>query len=202
VPPVEVNAPTPARPDGPTGPATPAETPAPIGEVLVQAGQTTPEAVQIARMEQGLGDARPIGAILVEHGSTTPAAVEGALETQDARRSVVDSSVRVDVELLDTLMRMVGELVLARNQLVSHMEENDNKGHVADALGAAAQPGHQRAAGAGHEDPHAAGGLGLEQAARASSATSPASAAARCGWRWRAATPSSTAACWRRSRTR
>jgi two-component system chemotaxis sensor kinase CheA len=122
VPPVAVNAPAPGAPEGPAGPVSP-----PIGEVLVQAGDTTPEAVQIARMEQGLGDARPIGAILVEHGSTTPAAVEGALETQDARRSVVDSSVRVDVELLDTLMRMVGELVLARNQLVSRLDDNDNK---------------------------------------------------------------------------
>jgi two-component system chemotaxis sensor kinase CheA len=40
----------------------------------------------------------------------------------DGRRSVVESSVRVDVDLLDTLMRMVGELVLARNQLVSELD--------------------------------------------------------------------------------
>ncbi|MDQ1287840.1 MAG: chemotaxis protein CheW [Actinomycetota bacterium] len=30
---------------------------------------------------------------------------------------------RVDVELLDSLMRLVGELVLARNQLVSQLDE-------------------------------------------------------------------------------
>ena len=36
---------------------------------------------------------------------------------------MVDSSVRVDVELLDSLMRLVGELVLARNQLVSRLED-------------------------------------------------------------------------------
>jgi two-component system chemotaxis sensor kinase CheA len=35
-----------------------------------------------------------------------------------ARRSIADSSIRVDVDLLDTLMRLVGELVLTRNQLV------------------------------------------------------------------------------------
>ena len=69
-------------------------------------------------MEQHLGDGRPLGNILVDHGSATPAAVESALETQHDRRSVVDSSVRVDVDLLDGLMNMVGELVLARNQLV------------------------------------------------------------------------------------
>lgn len=95
----------------------------PIGEMLVSAGQAKPDDVQIARMEQGLGDARPIGSIMVDHGSATPAAVEGALEAQSAHRSVVDSSVRVDVELLDSLMRLVGELVLARNQLVSRLDE-------------------------------------------------------------------------------
>ncbi|MDO5712180.1 MAG: Hpt domain-containing protein, partial [Micrococcales bacterium] len=33
-------------------------------------------------------------------------------------RSVADSSIRVDVDLLDSLMNLVGELVLSRNQLV------------------------------------------------------------------------------------
>ena len=42
---------------------------------LVDQGQATPEAVTVARMEQGLGDPRPIGSILVEHGAATPAAV-------------------------------------------------------------------------------------------------------------------------------
>jgi two-component system, chemotaxis family, sensor kinase CheA len=109
-----------------TGDPTPAASSAatPIGEVLVQTGATTPDAIQIARMEQEqFGDKRPLGSILVEHGSVTPAAVEGALETQTAHRSVVDSSVRVDVELLDSLMRLVGELVLARNQLVSRLDD-------------------------------------------------------------------------------
>ncbi|GAA4350119.1 chemotaxis protein CheA [Angustibacter luteus] len=35
-----------------------------------------------------------------------------------AKRSVADSSIRVDVDLLDSLMRQVGELVLCRNQIV------------------------------------------------------------------------------------
>jgi len=103
----------------PAPPASP-----PLGAVLVEAGATTKDAVEIARMEQDLGDQRPIGSILVEHGQTTPAAVDTALETQSAHRSVVDSSVRVDVELLDSLMRLVGELVLARNQLVSRLDDS------------------------------------------------------------------------------
>jgi two-component system chemotaxis sensor kinase CheA len=40
--------------------------------------------------------------------------------TLDTHVSVSDSSVRVDVGLLDKLMNLVGELVLARNQIVQH----------------------------------------------------------------------------------
>ncbi len=39
---------------------------------------------------------------------------------QGPRRAVADSTIRVDVDLLDTLMRLVGELVLTRNQVVSY----------------------------------------------------------------------------------
>jgi two-component system chemotaxis sensor kinase CheA len=60
---------------------------------------------------------------LAEHRATTPAARDGGFEGQAAgHRSVVDSSVRVDVELLDSLMRLVGELVLARTELLSRLE--------------------------------------------------------------------------------
>ncbi len=39
-------------------------------------------------------------------------------EDTTSRRTVADASIRVDVEVLDSLMRLVGELVLARNQIV------------------------------------------------------------------------------------
>lgn len=39
--------------------------------------------------------------------------------------SIVDSSIRVDVNLLDNLMNLVGELVLARNQILQHATENN-----------------------------------------------------------------------------
>jgi two-component system chemotaxis sensor kinase CheA len=41
-----------------------------------------------------------------------------AADSGEPRRSVADSSIRVDVDLLDTLMNLVGELVLTRNQLL------------------------------------------------------------------------------------
>nr|BFE65524.1 hypothetical protein GCM10020063_100500 [Dactylosporangium thailandense] len=50
-----------------------------------------------------------------------PAAAKGPGEPGEepaSRRSVADQSIRVDVDLLDKLMNLVGELVLTRNQLV------------------------------------------------------------------------------------
>ena len=40
------------------------------------------------------------------------------------KRSVADASIRVDVDLLDALMRLVGELVLTRNQIVRQASES------------------------------------------------------------------------------
>ncbi len=43
-------------------------------------------------------------------------------EEGPGKRSVVDSSVRVDVELLDSLVQLVGELVLTRNQILQRVD--------------------------------------------------------------------------------
>ncbi len=92
-----------------------------LGNVLVGRGAADPVDVALAVVEQQvLGDGRPIGEILKQYGSTTEAdVVEALAEQADHRRSVADSTVRVDVDLLDSLMRLVGELVLTRNQIVS-----------------------------------------------------------------------------------
>jgi two-component system chemotaxis sensor kinase CheA len=58
---------------------------------------------------------QPAVAHPVEH--TEHDAGEGA-----SRRSVADSTVRVDVDLLDTLVRLVGELVLSRNQILQQAD--------------------------------------------------------------------------------
>jgi two-component system chemotaxis sensor kinase CheA len=49
--------------------------------------------------------------------------VSEALQAQAPKRSIADSAIRVDVDLLDGLMNLVGELVLARNQLVRGVME-------------------------------------------------------------------------------
>jgi len=49
-------------------------------------------------------------------------------QPEQGRRTVADASIRVDVDLLDTLMRLVGELVLTRNQIVRQTLDQDEVG--------------------------------------------------------------------------
>lgn len=102
--------------------------PARIGEVLVNEHHVPADDVEVASMEQRLGDSRRIGEILVEQGQATAAQVNEALAAQHAStgkadhhdaRSLADATIRVDVALLDSVMRLVGELVLTRNQIVA-----------------------------------------------------------------------------------
>jgi len=62
-----------------------------------------------------------MGEILVEQGAARPADVVDALRVQQSSRAAAaasDSTIRVDVALLDKVMNLVGELVLARNQVL------------------------------------------------------------------------------------
>ncbi len=100
-----------------------------LGELLKQHSDIDDTDVAVAMLEQQLGDERPLGEILVEHGQATPDQIAEALAAQAGARTggpthpahgaVAESSLRVDVNLLDTLMRLVGELVLTRNQIVA-----------------------------------------------------------------------------------
>jgi chemotaxis protein histidine kinase CheA len=92
----------------------------PLGEILVQAGKANSEEVDEALQLQRDGDDRRLGEILVEKGAAKPAAVQDALQIQAEARApaLSDSNIRVDVSLLDKLMNLVGELVLARNQIL------------------------------------------------------------------------------------
>ena len=110
----------------PAASASPAANVPLLGELLQQQADINPEDVAVAMLEQQLGDERPLGEILVDHGQATPDQVREALALQAAAQadarvggSVSDSTLRVDVTLLDTLMRLVGELVLTRNQIVA-----------------------------------------------------------------------------------
>lgn len=102
-----------------------------LGERLVGAGAAQNEDVALALHEQDLGDARPIGEILVERSGVPLEKVEEALQSQASDRTAPET-VRVDVSVLDELMTRVGELVLARNQIVS-LTDNEFDGPLAAA---------------------------------------------------------------------
>ena len=90
-----------------------------IGDILVESGQVTHEQVIAASTRQESGDPRHLGEILVEEGALKPHDVVDALKVQgEHKKQVADSSIRVDVVHLDKLMNLVGELVLARNQIL------------------------------------------------------------------------------------
>ncbi|MDM7830566.1 chemotaxis protein CheA [Cellulomonas edaphi] len=89
----------------------PAAEAAPVG--LVPAPRAAEPAAPAAPAPAAPAPGAP-AAPAAPRASTAPAA---ALEDTGTLRGAADSSIRVDVELLDSLMRQVGELVLARNRI-------------------------------------------------------------------------------------
>lgn len=90
-----------------------------IGEILIKDGTATAEDVESAIKIQSEGDPRHLGEILVARGAVKPQQIMEALQKQQAARAAVpEASIRVDVTQLDKLMNLVGELVLARNQIL------------------------------------------------------------------------------------
>ncbi|MCH7977938.1 MAG: chemotaxis protein CheA [Acidobacteria bacterium] len=94
----------------------------PIGEILVESGKAKPSDVEAGLQQQQAGDPRHLGEIMVEKGAVNPKEVVQALNTQAETRTtaVAESNIRVDVGVLDKLMNLVGELVLARNQILQY----------------------------------------------------------------------------------
>ena len=97
-------------------------------ETLIQSGRLDREQVELAARLQHAGDPRRLGEILVDMGALHPDDVLQALKTQANQPSsnAVQSSIRVDVDLLEKLMNRVGELVLARNQILQLIATQDH----------------------------------------------------------------------------
>ena len=110
----------------------------PIGQLMVERAGVSSAAVQEARKLQRQGDLRSLGEILVSEGAVTPAAAREIAEyQQDARAtSVGESSVRVEVRLLDKLLNLADDLVHSASQLV---ESASSERHP-ETGGAAQQP--------------------------------------------------------------
>ncbi|MCZ2821502.1 chemotaxis protein CheA [Modestobacter sp. VKM Ac-2977] len=106
-------------------PVVPKPAPVPAAEMLPVAPPAPAPAVDVPKevpMEV------PVAQAPAEAPAFPPAAAELAPEpgeeragAQPGRRAVADSTIRVDVDLLDALMLLVGELVLTRNQIVQYV---------------------------------------------------------------------------------
>jgi two-component system, chemotaxis family, sensor kinase CheA len=102
-----------------------------IGGVLIERGIIQPQDLAKALEAQELGRQK-IGEILV---AQTPASSEEVEATQKATPARTSDSaaetIRVGVNLLDRLMNLVGELVLARNQLLQFSNNTQDAGFQA-----------------------------------------------------------------------
>ena len=96
-------------------------TPPRIGEILVEEESVSREDLNDALEEQDRE--RKIGEILIDQKGVEPEIVQKALnqqkdETVKAEREVTHN-IRVDVKRLDSVMNLVGEMVLGRNRLIN-----------------------------------------------------------------------------------
>ncbi len=104
------------------GPASRAEAPAPAA-VTAPAVPAAPR-VAAPRVAASEAPGAPVPASPVP-AALPPDAPEPA--PADGHRFASERSVRVDVDLLDSMMAQVGELVLARNQVSAHVDALDNQ---------------------------------------------------------------------------
>jgi two-component system, chemotaxis family, sensor kinase CheA len=105
-----------------------------IGDILMQTAGVTEAEILLAAEKQNEGDPRRLGEILVEQGAVRPGDVVDALRIQQSSRvpgAASDSTIRVEVRLLDKVMNLVGELVLARNQVIQFANHVKDPGFLA-----------------------------------------------------------------------
>jgi two-component system chemotaxis sensor kinase CheA len=94
-------------------------TPRNMGQILVDQGAVTPEGVSRAVKDQQAGDPRHLGEILVEKEGVPPQTITQALVTQakTEKPKASDATIRVSTARLDSLVNMVGELVIAQSMI-------------------------------------------------------------------------------------
>jgi two-component system chemotaxis sensor kinase CheA len=87
----------------------------PLGEILTSAGLADPEAIEEGLRIQNKGR-RSLGEILVEDQKVEPEAVEAAARRQKKPAAAVAETIRVEHAKLDSLMNLIGELIINRNR--------------------------------------------------------------------------------------
>jgi two-component system, chemotaxis family, sensor kinase CheA len=115
-----------------------ADAPKPLlGRLLVSESAVPEEAIKAALEQQQTGDTRKLGQILVQNGSAQAKEVMKAIHAQaesaGAAAAATSNSIRVDVGLLDKVMNLVGELVLARNRILQFTGTQNDAAFVTTA---------------------------------------------------------------------
>ncbi len=115
--------------------AAPSAPPPTLGEILVNDGLASKEQVLDAlTTQQHQPDPKtPLGEILLQAKAITERALDQALHKQEKQPKPAeeDATIRVETKRLDSVMNLVGELVLGRNRLIkigTQLEQN----HEAD----------------------------------------------------------------------
>lgn len=94
-----------------------------LGEVLVEKGEITEDDLDNVLEEQEKLQHKKLGEILVDKGIASKESVDSALKTLPAATAPVSETVKVDIQKIDTLVNLVGELVIA-NALIKDILEN------------------------------------------------------------------------------
>ncbi|MEQ1793904.1 MAG: chemotaxis protein CheA, partial [Nitrospira sp.] len=99
----------------------PAAPPPQLGEILVTEGLATKEQVFDALTEQSKqpDPKQPLGELLIQAKAISEKALDQALQKQEKHpKAEEDATIRVETRRLDSVMNLVGELVLGRNRLI------------------------------------------------------------------------------------
>lgn len=99
-----------------------------LKQVYQQSGAPVQAAAPPAKAPVPEKAVEPAPATPVSYQEPLPEPVDppAASDSSEHSSSVADSAIRVDVVLLDKLMNLVGELVLARNQVLQYNTQNDD----------------------------------------------------------------------------
>ncbi|HUW81814.1 MAG TPA: chemotaxis protein CheA [Phycisphaerae bacterium] len=100
-----------------------------IGDILIESGHATPEAVEDAlRQQRESRDPRPLGELLVSRKQAAAKDVAAALRAQrmaQLQGVKVAEAVKVDADRLDRLVDAIGELVIAESMVVQSVALTD-----------------------------------------------------------------------------
>ena len=121
-----------------------------LGRILVDSGVLDEAGLMLALAETEVDRETLLGEIIVRLGMATPEVIEKALieqskEDEKSAAPAAESTIRVDVHQLDALMNLVGELVLARNQILQLVRQKGDADFVAPAQRLNRRRGHSLA---------------------------------------------------------